>query len=299
MAPRGPVPGVHGSGTVRWVSTDFQQARVSLGARLRELRAEGGLTGRELAGRLAWGQSKVSKLENGKQTPTVADLTAWAEGTGNPGATGELIGRLRGLETQYRSWRRQLAGGYRAVQDAHRAQAQRTRFRRSFDPSLIPGLLQTADYARSVLTRYSTLHTAPRDIEAAVRARMGRQDILMDQTRSFHFLVWEGALRARPCRPAVLSAQLDRIVGRLGPGNVRVGIVPFEADMNLPAGVGFSVHDDSLVITETWHAEMWLDGSEDVALHVRAWEALERNALYGAGAHRALMRAKRTVIPRE
>ncbi|MCW8217527.1 helix-turn-helix domain-containing protein [Streptomyces griseolus] len=281
------------------MSTDFQQARVSLGARLRELRAEGGLTGRELAGRLAWGQSKVSKLENGKQTPTVADLTAWAEGTGNPGATGELIGRLRGLETQYRSWRRQLAGGYRAVQDAHRAQAQRTRFRRSFDPSLIPGLLQTADYARSVLTRYSTLHTAPRDIEAAVRARMGRQDILMDQTRSFHFLVWEGALRARPCRPAVLSSQLDRIVGRLGPGNVRVGIVPFEADMNLPAGVGFSVHDDSLVITETWHAEMWLDGSEDVALHVRAWEALERNALYGAGAHRALMRAKRTVIPRE
>ncbi|MER6722831.1 helix-turn-helix domain-containing protein [Streptomyces halstedii] len=281
------------------MSTDFQQARVSLGARLRELRAEGGLTGRELAGRLAWGQSKVSKLENGKQTPTVADLTAWAEGTGNPGATGELIGRLRGLETQYRSWRRQLAGGYRAVQDAHRAQAQRTRFRRSFDPSLIPGLLQTADYARSVLTRYSTLHTAPRDIEAAVRARMGRQDILMDQTRSFHFLVWEGALRARPCRPAVLSAQLDRIVGRLGPGNVRVGIVPFEADMNLPAGVGFSVHDDSLVITETWHAEMWLDGSEDVALHVRAWEALERNALYGAGAHRALMRAKQTVIPRE
>lgn len=281
------------------MSTDFQQARVSLGARLRELRAEGGLTGRELAGRLAWGQSKVSKLENGKQTPTVADLTAWAEGTGNPGATGELIGRLRGLETQYRSWRRQLAGGYRAVQDAHRAQAQRTRFRRSFDPSLIPGLLQTADYARSVLTRYSTLHTAPRDIEAAVRARMGRQGILMDQTRSFHFLVWEGALRARPCRPAVLSAQLDRIVGRLGPGNVRVGIVPFEADMNLPAGVGFSVHDDSLVITETWHAEMWLDGSEDVALHVRAWEALERNALYGAGAHRALMRAKQTVIPRE
>ncbi|AWL37726.1 MULTISPECIES: helix-turn-helix domain-containing protein [Streptomyces] len=281
------------------MSTDFQQARVSLGARLRELRAEGGLTGRELAGRLAWGQSKVSKLENGKQTPTVADLTAWAEGTGNPGATGELVGRLRGLETQYRSWRRQLAGGYRAVQDAHRAQAQKTRSRRSFDPSLIPGLLQTADYARSVLTRYSTIHTAPRDIEAAVRARMGRQDILMDQTRSFHFLVWEGALRARPCRPAVLSAQLDRIVGRLGPGNVRVGIVPFEADMNLPAGVGFSVHDDSLVITETWHAEMWLDGSEDVALHVRAWEALERNALYGAGAHRALMRAKQTVIPRE
>ncbi|MFE3606767.1 helix-turn-helix domain-containing protein [Streptomyces goshikiensis] len=281
------------------MSTDFQQARVSLGARLRELRTEGGLAGRELADRLGWGQSKVSKLENGKQTPTVADLTAWAKGTGRPEATGELVGRRRGLETQYRSWRRQLAGGYRAVQEAHWAQAQKTHFRRSFDPSLIPGLLQTADYARSVLTRYSTIHTAPTDTEAAVQARMGRQDILTDQSRSFHFLVWEGALRARPCPPAVLSAQLDRIVGRLGPGTVRVGIVPFEADMNVPAGVGFSVHDDSLVITETWHAEMWLDDPEDVALHVRAWEALERNALYGADAHRALLRAKQVLGPRE
>lgn len=117
------------------------------------------------------------------------------------------------------------------MQEAHWAQAQKTHSRRSYDPSLIPGLLQTADYARSVLTRYSAIHTAPKDVEAAVQARMGRQDILTDQGRSFHFLVWEGALRARPCPPAVLSAQLDRIVGRLGPGNVRVGVVPFEADM--------------------------------------------------------------------
>jgi hypothetical protein len=88
-------------------------------------------------------------------------------------------------------------------------------------------------------------------------------------------------------------------VGRLGPGNVKVGIVPFEADMNVPAGVGFSLHDGSLVITEAWHAEMWLDDPEDVALHVRAWDALERNALYGAEAHRALVRAKQFSGPRE
>ncbi len=277
------------------MSTDYQQARLSLGVRLRELRAEGGLTGRQLADRLGWTQSKVSKLENGKQTPTIADLAAWAKGTGCPDATTELTGRLRGLETQYRSWRRQLAGGYRAVQEAHWVQARKTRCRRSFDPTLIPGLLQTADYACDVLTRYAAIHSAPRDIEAAVRARMGRQDILCDQTRAFHFLIWEGALRARPCSPVVLSRQLDRLAPRLGPGNVRVGIIPFEADMHVPAGVGFSIHDDELVITETWHAEMWLDDPEDVALHMRAWEALDRNALYGTDAHRLVTRAKRSL----
>lgn len=278
------------------MSTDFQHARLSLGARLRELRAEAGLPGRELAARLGWPQSKVSKLENGKQTPTTADLAAWAEGTGHPDATAELVGRLRGLETQYRSWRRQLAGGYRSVQEAHGAQARKTRIRRSFDPTLIPGLLQTPEYARAVLTRYSAIHTAPpRDIDTAVRARMDRQSVLDEPHRAFHFLIWEGALRARPCPPGVLAQQLERVTVRLAPGPVRVGIVPFTADMNVPAGVGFSIHDDELVITETWHAEMWLDDPQDVTLHDRAWKALERNAVYGPDAHRIIVRAHRAL----
>lgn len=58
------------------MSTDFQLARTSLGARLRELR--GGLTGRDLADRLGWTQSTVSKLETGKQTATAEDLRDWA-----------------------------------------------------------------------------------------------------------------------------------------------------------------------------------------------------------------------------
>ncbi|WP_326595551.1 helix-turn-helix domain-containing protein [Streptomyces sp. NBC_01803] len=277
------------------MSTDFQRARASLAARLRELRVEAGLTGRQLADCLGWTQSKISKLENGRQTPTVADLAAWAEATGDPGASAELAGRLRGLETQYRSWRRQLAGGYRSVQEAHGAQARQTRVRRSFDPTLVPGLLQTADYAHGVLTRYAALHTARRDIEAAVRARMRRQDILEESGRTFHFLLWEGALRARPCTSDVLSAQLEHLATRLGPGHVRLGVVPFASDMNVPAGVGFSLHDDRLVITETWHAEMWLDDPADVAVHVSAWEALERNAAYGAEAHRLILQARRAV----
>ena len=51
------------------MSTDLQQARVALGVRLRELRADDGLSGRDLAGGCGWLPSKVSKLENGRQTP--------------------------------------------------------------------------------------------------------------------------------------------------------------------------------------------------------------------------------------
>jgi transcriptional regulator with XRE-family HTH domain len=60
------------------VSTDFQQARIVLGARLRELRTGAGLDGKGIAERLGWQRSKVSRLENGKQTPSRTDLAEWA-----------------------------------------------------------------------------------------------------------------------------------------------------------------------------------------------------------------------------
>ncbi|MGW0901063.1 helix-turn-helix domain-containing protein, partial [Streptomyces goshikiensis] len=68
------------------MSTDFQQARVALGARLRELRTDRRLTGRQLAVLLGWTQSKISKLETGRQTATADDLLAWADATGHPQA---------------------------------------------------------------------------------------------------------------------------------------------------------------------------------------------------------------------
>ncbi|MFJ3221209.1 helix-turn-helix domain-containing protein [Kitasatospora sp. NPDC086801] len=278
------------------MSTDYQQARSALGARMRELRTECGLSGRALAVRLGWPQSKVSKLENGRQSPTRADVVAWAEAVGRPDAAAELVGRLRTVETQYRSWRRQLAGGVRPVQEAHAAQGKKTGDRRSFDPTLVPGLLQTAEYARAVLTRYTRVHPSIRDVEAAAVTRMERQRILNDRSRSFHFLVWEGALVSRLCPPAVLADQLECLAPWLARGNVRLGIVPFDADLRVPAGVGFSIHDGALVITESWHAEMWLDDPADVALHVRAWEALAESAVYGPSAHRVISRARRSLL---
>ncbi|MFF4184616.1 helix-turn-helix domain-containing protein [Streptomyces sp. NPDC001691] len=56
------------------MTTGLQQARVALGAQLRDLRAQRGFTGRELAHEPGWPQSKVSKLETGRQTATVDDL---------------------------------------------------------------------------------------------------------------------------------------------------------------------------------------------------------------------------------
>lgn len=272
------------------MSTDYQQARASLGVRLRELRAE--VTGRDLAARLGWAQSKVSKLETGRQTATSADLTAWAEATGHPAVAGELLARLEGLESHTRSWRRQLRAGHRPVQDTLTVEYERSTELRAWQGSMVVGMLQTPDYARAVFTRFAELHRSPRDIDEAVRARMRRQELLYQRGRTFHILMWEAALHAGICPPAVLTAQLDRLVGVIGLDTVRLGIVPFGAQVAVPPGPAFWMYDDRLAIIEDWHAELWLDDADSLAVYRRVWDALERSAVYGSPAHRLIGRAR-------
>ncbi|MGW2324946.1 helix-turn-helix domain-containing protein [Streptomyces sp. NPDC001700] len=281
------------------MSTDFQQARVALGARLRELRAScpgGRLTGTQLAERLGWPHSKIYKLENGRQTASADDLRAWAAATDQPETAQELQSRLSGLESQIRSWRRQLAAGHKPVQDTINAEHQRSTTLHGWENCLVVGLLQTPDYARSVFTQNADLHKSPRDTESAVRGRLQRQQGLYDSRKRYHILMWEGALRARVCPPSVLAAQLDRLMSVIGLDTVELGIVPFTAALKIQPANGFWVHDERLVLVEDWHAELWINDADSIALYLRAWNALRESAVFGADAHRLIHEARRTLI---
>ncbi|RCV50020.1 helix-turn-helix domain-containing protein [Marinitenerispora sediminis] len=274
------------------MSTDFQRARLALGAQLRELRIGSRLTGREMAAKLGWAHSKISKLENGRQTATADDLTAWASACGQPDAEAGLQAALRGLETRYRTWRRQLAGGHRARQEVGISESNQTRLFRGFQESIIPGLFQTAEYARHIFLVSSDFHQSPRDTEEAVRARIRRQELLYDPGRQFRFLVWEAALRMRVCPPDVMAGQLDRLSGLMGLDTVELGIIPFAARLKLMPSHGFWIYDERLVVVENLNAEMWLDDAADIALYVRAWERFGESAVYGPPAHRLIASAR-------
>ncbi|MER7540233.1 helix-turn-helix transcriptional regulator [Streptomyces sp. NPDC097704] len=280
------------------MSTDFQQARAALGARLRDLRMstpQGRLTGTTLAQRLGWPHSKVYKLEGGRQTATADDLTAWAEATGQPEAADELHSRLKGMESQIRSWRRQLSSGHKPVQDALTAEHDRTTTLRIWENCLIAGMLQTPDYARAVFTRHADFMQSPRDTEAAVRARIRRQEALYSSGKRYKIMMWEGALRTLVCPPAVLAAQLDRLLGIIGLDTVEVGIVPFGAVLKIQPANGFWIYDERLVIVEDWHAELWLDDHDAIATYMRAWRTLKETAVFGADAQRVIHEARRTI----
>ncbi|MFG2970994.1 helix-turn-helix domain-containing protein [Streptomyces sp. NPDC048288] len=274
------------------MSTDYQSGRVSLGARMRELRTEAGYDGKGIAERLGWQRSKVSRLENGKQTPSREDLEQWAEAVDRPDAAAELAGRLAGLETRYRSLRRQYANGHRARQEQGLVETERTTLLRAVEVIRIPGLLQTPEYARAVFAANARFRDVPgADIEDAVRARMRRQQALYEPEQSFRILLWEGALYALNAPREVMAAQLDRLRSMIGMNTVELGIIPFAAELKRSPSHGFWIYDRRLVIVETLSTEMWLDDEESIALYEKAWDWLAESAVHGPTAHRLIGRA--------
>ncbi|QDY77496.1 helix-turn-helix domain-containing protein [Streptomyces qinzhouensis] len=283
------------------MSTDYQRARAALGARLRELRFScpgGRLTGQQLAQRLGWQGSKVSKLENGKQTATPEDLRAWVDAVEQPEVYAELAARLVGFESHIRSWRRALANGFKPMYEGLSAEIDRTSEMWLWEESVVPGLLQTPDYARHVIQRYAELLGGVSDIEAAVHSRVQRQEWLYRPGRKLHVLMWEAALRSLICPPSVLTAQLDRLTGMIGMESVELGVIPFTASVKIVPANGFWVLDDRVVVAEDWHAEMWLDDADNIALYSKVWNTLRESAVYKADAHNVINAACHSISRR-
>ncbi|MEU6230449.1 helix-turn-helix transcriptional regulator [Streptomyces sp. NPDC047042] len=276
------------------MTTDFQTAREALGARLRELRAEAGLEGKDLAAQLGWQPSKVSRLQNGKQTPTRADLTAWANAIGRHDVEPELHGLLAGLDMKqrHRSWRRQLAGGHQGRQEIAVRQTEATREIRGLEVSRVPGLFQTPEYARVIFDANAEFRGIAPTTEAAVEKRMRRQVALYDPEKNFRFLVCEAALYHRSCPVDVMAEQLDRLYNLVGQRRIELGILPFGAQLRRTAPHAFWIYDRRLVIVETISEELWLTGEEDIQLYERAWDWLAESAEYGAPARRLIGRAR-------
>lgn len=282
------------------MSTDYQQAREAFGAQLRELRLsspDGRLTGTQLAERLGagWTKSKISKLENGRQTAEPEELRQWTKATGQPDAYEGLVAQLRGFRSHIRSWRKQLAAGHKPVQQTIAAEYERSKTIHGFESVTVPGILQTPDYARSIFTRYAELQRSRRDTEEAVRARVQRQEMLYVPGKRFRILVGETALRSLICPPSVLAAQLDRLTGIVGVDTVQLGVIPFAASLKIPPTGGFWIHDERLVTVETWHAELWIDDPDSIATYLRTWQTLRESAVYGADAQNLINAAQRAL----
>jgi len=277
--------------------TAVHEARNALALRLRELRQAANLTGRQLAEALSWPASKISKLENGRQTPTDDDIVAWTRWTDSEAEAEALLASLHTLELQHAEWQRQIKMGLRPHQQEIAELDAKTRLFRAFESTFIPGLLQTAEYARARFAQSISVFKVKDDVNAAVQARIKRQEILYRPDKRFHFVLTEAALRYRLCSPEVMLGQLDRLVSFSALTNVRLGIIGFETSYVVAPAHGFWLLDDDRVMVETFSAELNLAQPQEIALYRMIFDQLAGVASYGRAARGIITRVIDDLAP--
>lgn len=270
--------------------TSFQRERETLGQRLRELRRDARLTGRQLAEEQSWQPSKVSRIESGKQTPADADVEAWVRACGVPEAASDLIAALRSLEGHYVEHRRAFRAGMARFQRAVGEQEAAHSVIRNFQSVIIPALLQTPEYARYRFASEVKHVGPPTDLDESVAARMARQQILYRPATRAHFVLTEATLRYRLCPRGVLECQLDRLLDVANMCTARLGIIPFEAQIMSAPLHGFAVYDEGEVLVETLTATLTLSEPTEISAYLELFRAYANAAVYGPEARGLISR---------
>jgi transcriptional regulator with XRE-family HTH domain len=206
--------------------------RRRLRAELRRTRLGAGLTQEQVAAAMDWSLSKLIRIENGTVGISTNDLKAilaYYEITDEKRTT-EFLALSRG--SKERSW----WSGYRDVASPQLLQMIELEaasiITRNFQPLLVPGLLQTEDYARTVYRGLNPGESAKR-IESLVEVRLRRQELLSrPDSQLLFFIIDEAVARRVVGGKAAMRRQLAQMIELAGMPNVTIEIVPFEAGVH-------------------------------------------------------------------
>lgn len=263
--------------------------RRRLGTELRTLREHAGLTIEDVAKELECSVSKVSRLETGKGIPYSRDVRDLLDryGVTDQVKRDRLMRWVR--DGQRQGWWHDFSdvlgpdpedplvpdnlSRYVALeQDASEV--------RGFETILVPGLLQTEDYARAIL---NTLSTADREAtDRLVELRMRRQDRLYadDDPLTVHMVLDEAALHRPMGGEQVMRAQLKRLIADAQRPNITIQVLPFSIGAHQAMAGSFEVlafsdsDDNDLVYVESHLGLLYLEKEHDVEVYEQIFDAL-------------------------
>jgi len=243
------------------------------------------MSGRQLAQRTGLSQSRVSRIERGDALASVPELAVWLQQSGAADRLEQMISATEAALNQTDTWHEFAQEvSFAEMQEQVRSREAAARTQLSFLPSLVPGLLQTAEYARLVFIASDL--TGQQDYAAAVQRRLDRQQLLYDQSHTFEFVLTEAALRWRPGPRELLVAQLDRIASVATLSNVTIGVIPLHVEGHAIPWHGFTLNEDVVdgepfVQVETMHAYLTVERPEDVEVYRRQYAVLRESAAMG------------------
>lgn len=257
-----------------------QQARAELGARLRELRRGAGLTGRELARLADWDTSRVSRYELGRQMPSEADIRTWCALTDAALQIPDLIASARNIDAAHLEWKRMNS---RRLQHRTEKVEAAASVIRGFDSSLVPGLLQTREYATEILRICIEFVGSPEDLDAAVDQRLTRQKSVRQKRRHTHLILAEQAFYTRVGDSSIMTRQLEYLHECTHTPGITLAVIPRTASFIGPA-ISFFMYDSNEVSIETTSSTLAITQPSEIALYEKIFHRLAVQSLFGAQA---------------
>ena len=259
--------------------------RMLVGIELRRYRDAAGITPDQAAYEIRASRSKISRMENGlvrfKERDVTDLLTLY-------GITDEQIrGRLVTLARQASTpgWWSKYGDIMADWFESYLGLEMAASVIRTFELQFVHGLFQTEDYARAV-TMLGHTSASAEEVDRRVSLRLKRQDLLNGPTPP---QVWsvldEGALRRPVGGPAVMRAQLERLVEMSKLRHVTIQVVPFSRGGHAAAGGSFTVLRFSepevpdVVYIEQLTSALYLDKREDVDHYLEVMNHLSTEAL--------------------
>jgi transcriptional regulator with XRE-family HTH domain len=257
-----------------------------LGARLSRYRNERGISGTTVAAELGVGQPQLSRMETGKAKITTAALERLVEVLGIPQAEARALEELRRRSTEPGWWQDYGDILSEPVEMLIELEVEAS-WIRSYEGHVIPGLLQTREYAERIMTAGS-LHMRVADIDRYLELRMRRQKRLAEGMR-FTAILSEAAIRQQVGGPDMLRTQLRHITRATREFDVTVQVVPYTADAHAALG-------DSFVIIQ------WPDEHDPAAIYVdgqTSWTVHERDGIIRQYVHAFASVQAQALPPRE
>lgn len=212
-----------------------------LAAELRRLRDALRLTGEEVAERLGWSPSKVSRIETATTAPGPADLRQLLDVYDISGAQRERL-ELLGQNAGQRGWWDAYADTLDSDYAAFIALEDQAASERWYAAQIVPGVIQTEDYAREIVRSGSWTYP-PGEIERRVQVRMNRQRILVRaEPVALAVVLDEAVLHHWVGGPEVMRAQFQHLAEVSGRPNVDLQVLPNTA------GAHPAVHGEFAII---------------------------------------------------
>jgi transcriptional regulator with XRE-family HTH domain len=253
--------------------------RRRLRAELKRARQEAGLTQESVAGQMEWSLSKIIRIETGSVGISRNDLLALLDlyRVDDPQEVARLIelGRIARQQSWYSMYREQVPPIYFQYIEYETSAS----IIRNYESLVIPGLLQTEQYATKVMSLYRN-RPDPGLVRARAEIRMKRQKFLMEREDppQLFFVLDEAVIRRLMGDDATGQDQLDRLVAAAKRPGVSVEIVPSSIGLYSGMGENFThlsfsdPNDDDVLYFESAREAIFSQDEEEISIYRELFE---------------------------